>query len=78
MSAKSVARGLVVAERRLAASASHAEMVAFYREKLANMRSPLDDVSPEQRALAREEFRLLPEIAGRPLPVRKPPGERTS
>ena len=58
MSAKSVARGLVVAERRLAASASHAEMVAFYREKLANMRSPLDDVSP--------------------LPVRKPPGERTS
>ncbi len=48
------------------ASSRHASGVAGFRARLADRKSPLDNVSPEQLEQARKEFRELPEVAGAP------------
>jgi hypothetical protein len=78
MATQSVTKGLLNRESRVAAAPTHAEMVAFYRAKLAGYKGILEGVDLEQLALAREEFRLLPEISGRPLAVKKPRRGRAS
>jgi hypothetical protein len=67
MVAKDMPAGFVTRGIRLEPPSRHAALVAEFRGKLADKKSPLDKVAPEQLAQARKEFRELPEVAGEPL-----------
>lgn len=73
MALKRMTRSYATRGPRSEAPSRHAALVAGFRAKLEKKGSPLDSVPREQLEQARKEFRELPEVAGEPLPVGKPP-----
>jgi hypothetical protein len=69
MAAKNGAVGFTAHEPRLQAPPRRVSLVAGFRAKLANKKSPLDNVAPEELEQARKELRELPEVIGEPLPA---------
>jgi hypothetical protein len=71
MTAKSGTGGFAAHGPHLQALSRRASLVAGFRAKLANKKSPLDRVAPEELEQARKEFRDFPEVAGEPISVPK-------